>query len=371
MKKIFLLSAMFILLASTISIGQKRVLVEKYTSAKCGNCPDGTAKLTTITANEPDVIWVTHHAGFIADGMLFPEIDTIARAFTFGAPTATIDRIQFSGQQDVAVGPNLWNSNITNQLTQTADVDVTVNGNFEAATRSANINVDAVFSNAVTAQGEYRINVFVVEDSVVGSGSNYNQANYFNNTAGHPFQGLGNPVLNYAHRHVVRDVISTAWGMSGIIPNSPMANTTYSANFSYQVPMDYDLSKVRFVAFVTDFSQAVGQRNVLNANQEDLNNFSTIATNTTNKIPFVQALSIQPNPATTFVNLKVESSENQQVEILVSNVTGQTILTKENINLQTGTNVYPLPVDELPNGLYFIAMKKGKYLTTQKLLINK
>ncbi len=371
MKKILLLSTMFILIASTFSMAQKRVLVEKFTSAKCGNCPDGTAKLTTITGNEPNVIWVTHHAGFIVDALLFPEIDTIASTFTFGAPTATIDRIKFSGQQDVAVGTSLWQSNISSQLTQTADVDVTVDGNFDATSRVANIDVNAIFSSASTAQGEYRINVFVVEDSVVGSGSGYNQANYFNSTAGHPFQGLGNPIVNYPHRHVVRDVISTAWGMGGIIPNTTMANTTYTANFSYQIPMDYDLSKVRFVAFVTDFSQGVDQRNVLNANQEDLSNFGMIISNTAKQIPFVQALSIQPNPATTFVNLKVESSENQQVEILISNVSGQTILTKENVNLQTGTNIYPLPVDQLANGLYFITMKKGKYLTTQKLFINK
>ena len=365
MKKFTVLT--FVLFIVTFSQAQitKRVLVEKFTSAGCGNCPNGTAELTSITANAPNVIWISHHAGFITDPMLFPEIDTIADAFTPGAPMAAVDRVKFAGQSTVAVGVNQFQSRITSQLAEVAQASVGVTGNYDPPSRVANIEVRVNFPVAVTAQNEYRINLIMVEDSVVGSGSSYNQSNYFNNTAGHAFQGMGNPITNYAHRHVSRDVISTAWGTSGIVPSSPMAATDYVANYTYTIPAGYDETKIRFVAFVTDFNTSnPDERQVLNANQEDLMNFGM--TTNTRDIVFVNQFSILPNPVQSMATVSLESTKNQSIDIEIVNIAGQIVERKNNVQLQEGDNFVQLSTSDLVNGLYFVTVRNGNRLMTKK-----
>jgi hypothetical protein len=371
MKKGILLTLICSLLVAYNSNAQitKRVLVEKYTSAGCGNCPDGTAKLTTITASEPNVIWISHHAGWINDAMGFAQIDSIASAFTQGAPTATFDRVKFAGNSNVAVGVNNFQNSVTAQLSEAAIVDVNLEGNYDAASRTANITVRTNFETATAAQGAYHVNVIVVEDDVVGMGSGYNQSNYFNNTSGHAFQGLGNPISGYAHRNVARAVISTAWGTSGIIPNTPMANTDYVANYTYQIPAGYDETKVRFVAFITDFDASdVGKREVLNANERDVLTLD-MATNTA-EVDFLSELSVFPNPANTYTTLQVETEIAQDIQVSMMDLTGK-ILWNSNESLTSGQHNITIPTRELSNGLYLISIQKGNQVVTRKLAIKR
>ncbi len=371
MKNLFLLST-FLFTFFQVSMAQipKKALVEKYTSAGCGNCPDGTARLLDITANNSNIIWVSHHAGWINDALGNPTLDTIASAFTSGAPKATIDRVKFSNESEVAANRPNWSSHISTQLAAVAEVDVQVTGNFNPSTNLIEVQVSATFDQAVTANGEYRVNVFVVEDSVVGSGSGFDQANYFNNTSGHYYQSAGNPILNYPHRHVVRDVPSAAWGTPSVIPNSPTVNTTYTANYIYNLPNGYDAAKVRFVAFVTDHSASANQREVLNANQTNLMDFN-MTTNTIETPTFVSDFKIQPNPAYAFTNLAIESNDNQEVSIVVTNITGQEVFSNNSQLLNIGQNIIPIDTQRFTSGVYFVSIRKGNNIATQRLVVSK
>lgn len=345
----------------------KRVLVEKFTSAGCGNCPDGTAKLINIAEGNPNIIWVSHHAGFIADPMFFPEIDTIANAFTNGAPKANIDRIKYSNESVVATGRNDWATNINSQLAQVAIVDISASGTFNPNTRDVSLTVDATFQSAVTANGEYRINVFVVEDSVVGSTSNYNQSNYFNSTAGHYYQGAGNPILNYPHRYVTRSVPSTAWGNGGIIPNSPMVGTTYSRTYNINIPSSYDENKLHFVVFVTDYSATVTQRNVLNAfdlAQDALQ----IITSTENLNTVFNEISIAPNPVENQTRLTIESEASNELILTLYDGLGRQVHPNINWNIEAGTNQTNISLEGLPKGLYYLQITDGTAINTQRIL---
>ena len=125
MRRISLFILLFSLFAATTQAQvTKRVLVEKFTSAGCGNCPDGTARLINIADGNPDIIWVSHHAGFITDPMLFPEIDSIADDLTVGAPKAAFDRVKFANESTVAANRPNWQSHANTQLAVAADVAV-------------------------------------------------------------------------------------------------------------------------------------------------------------------------------------------------------------------------------------------------------
>lgn len=368
MKKIIylLLPSLFVAQMATAQI-TKRVLVEKFTSSACGNCPDGTAKLIGITDANPNVIWVSHHAGWFTDPMLFAEIDTIADAFTNGAPKACIDRVKFSTDAVVATDRANWSTHVGTQQAQTAAVEVIANGAYNPTTKMAYLSVSAVFDSPLTAEGDFRFNVFVVEDSLVGPTGSYNQSNYFNNTAGHYYQGAGQPILNYAHRHVTRAVLSSAWGTSNIIPVSPVVGETYAAEYSFEVPADYVEKNVRFVVFITDFSNSTTKRTVLNANQSSLLSLPQITATT--QIPTtVQTLRLAPNPVQQTTVLTLESTETQTVQLSILDVTGRNIGGTSTWELQAGENQKSINVAHLPKGIYFLQLFNQKTNTTTRII---
>jgi hypothetical protein len=370
MKKLILpIVFVFALFQITEAQVPKKVLVEKFTSAGCGNCPDGTARLINITANNPDIIWVSLHAGWINDAFGDATQDSIAAAFTDSAPKANMNRVKFNNEITVATVRNNWNTHITNELAMTSNVDVQVSGNYNPTTRLVEIQVTSTFQNAITANGTYRVNLYVVEDSVVGSGSGYDQSNYFNNTMGHYYQGAGHPILNYPHRNVVRAVPSSAWGTQFVIPPTPSQGGSYTANYVYTLPADFDPTKVRFVGFVTDHSDLLPEnRPVLNVNETHLNDFNII-TNTQDLNAFVQKFSIQPNPAIDFVNLNIQSMEDQNISLSVTNTMGQEVFSNQNQNLISGDNIVPLDIQNLNTGIYFITIRNGNQMATQKLVV--
>ena len=364
-----LVLAFFSLVQFTEGQVTKRVLVEKFTSSGCGNCPDGTAKLIDIAEGNSNIIWVSHHAGFIADPMLFPEIDSIADAFTDGAPKANIDRIKYSNQSVVAVNRSDWSANINSQLTEIADVDVSANGTFNPTTRAVSLTVEAMFPAAVTANGAYRINVFVVEDSLVGTTNAYNQSNYFNNTTGHYYEGAGNPIQNYAHRYVTRSVPSTAWGNGGIIPNTPVAGMTYSRTYSLNIPANHDETKLHFVVFVTDYNSNVVERSVLNAFDITISELSVI-TSTDNLNTVFTEISIAPNPVENQARLTIESEKNNDLVLTLYDALGRQVKSNINWSIQAGVNQTSVNLEGLSKGLYYLQIMDGEAINTQRILKN-
>ena len=79
--------------------------------------------------------------------------------------------------------------------------------------------------------------------------------------------------------------------------------------------------------------------------------------------------SLYPNPAkdnvVILLNHEVEAAS---INIEVIDVTGKIVLSKKENSKTTKIN---LSTDDLINGLYFIKIKSGKFISTQKLLINK
>jgi hypothetical protein len=97
----------------------------------------------------------------------------------------------------------------------------------------------------------------IVEDDVVGSGTGYDQANYYNTRTDYPeLQAAGNPIKGYKHCMVQRDCpLDGIYGKAGSIPASPATGTPYSVPVSYTVPAQYKglnvvLSNLYLVAFV-------------------------------------------------------------------------------------------------------------------------
>ena len=136
----------------------------------------------------PNVIGVGLHKYNASDAMFISEIDTIGQEYAGGAPMAGTDRI-FAGSS-VAQIWTTWEDDIQTRLAESPKLSVSLDVTWNSSSRliSTIITCD-ILQNL--PNGEYRFNLYVVEDSVTASGSGYDQTNYYDSNPISPFFGLG------------------------------------------------------------------------------------------------------------------------------------------------------------------------------------
>ncbi len=259
----------------TLGTADKFVVIEDHTGAWCQYCPDGTVVLEGILDANDHVIGVGVHND---DAMDFPDGNTVGAAVTGGSfPSGTVDRVFFPTEANLASSRGTWNQYAQQRLSTPSIVSISADNTYVPSTRELTVNVTAEFLTNLT--GDYRFNVFIIEDSVTGTGSGYNQVNAYNNSAGHPYYQAGNPIIGFAHRDVARHFMGGAWGQAGVIPNSIVALTPYSNTFTYTLPAGWNTNRMHLVAVVQEYAASLSNREILNALKFDLNSANETVTN--------------------------------------------------------------------------------------------
>jgi thiol-disulfide isomerase/thioredoxin len=261
---------------------EKKVLIEKNTGTWCGYCSDGAAVLDNLVSQYGNnLIPVVVHDG---DEMEFN--DSLRTSFSIYAyPGALIDRSRYlySGYyyDHEAVGRGIWDSRVSDQLSKFTPVNVTVNGSWDATSREivADVNLDYVDNSA----GDTRIVLMIVEDSLSGTGSGWDQANNSDNDPGHIYYLAGSPIIGFIHKHVLRDYAEGGcFGVDNVIPHFVSSGSNYQHTFNYTLPADYDANQITLVAAVVKYAEGNdagyvgirGQKSVYNAEAVYLKDFS-------------------------------------------------------------------------------------------------
>ncbi len=357
------LRSLLLVLLLTITLtgfGQRGVLLEKYTSAWCGLCPDAHLTVDDLLASYPTLIPVLHHSS--VDGMGNPDSQEWFQGFNIpGTPRGVVDR---KGEDPLSMSalPHQWEARIQQRLDQPAPLDISVAASYQPDDRTLAIDVEATFSEAPPG-GELRLNVMIVEDSVIGSGPGWDQSSYFNDPPGHPLEGLGNPLYDYPHRHVLREVLDGAWGTEGVFPENPAPGTPYQHNYQYAVPEEYQSEKLRVVAFVSRFHPTVlTQREVLNAEALDYADFSILSHTTEPKA--APRLVVFPNPAGSTVGVRLEGVDHAGAELLLLDGSGRII---RQFRYLGGNR--QLDISGLPAGLYLLQLSGPEGVARRRLLV--
>jgi hypothetical protein len=370
--------------------GQKYVVVEDVTGAWCQFCPDGTVVQEQVLAATPRAIGVAMHN---ADKMSFADANAVMASpnLVCGYPGGLINRKNFncsycsSGCTTAltAVGRNNWQTVVDNELalpTGAPKWDITMTHSFVPSTRTLTVNVTAKALGAQT--GNYNINVWVMEDSVVGPNvTGYNQVNAYNvppyGTASHPFWGKGNPVVGFVHRHVERAYLGGTWGTTGIIPNNAPANGTYTKSYTHVIPAAYDavtpgapqtnLNRMYLVAMVMRETTSKMDREIMNAVQAKMVPWAVGI----NDVQNIQDLTIFPNPAQNEITVKGILNQPGNVRVAISNSLGQ-IVSLNNYKYAGNSFGEVINVENLTNGVYFVNISTDKgEKATEKLTISK
>lgn len=79
---------------------------------------------------------------------------------------------------------------------------------------------------------------------------------------------------------------------------------------------------------------------------------------------------IAPNPTASYTELKVNSRENMDLQMVLTDILGK-VHVQQPISIVSGQNVIPLQVQDLSQGIYFMNLTNGKEFISHKLVIEK
>lgn len=235
----------------------RHVLIEQITSSYSPFVPDATLHLDSVLDRWQQVIPVSLHT---SDPMQISAGITSMQGLgaTF-APGFWIDRVQFPTSALEVVRGDLQPFTALRVLDSLPGKIELIQLHFDSLTRVLDGTAQISFSN--TASADFRVNLYVVEDSVTGS-SGYYQANYYDTVPGHPYFGQGNPIVGYPHPNVVRQMLGGTWGRDSIVPNSVVQGDTFLYPFSLTLPTNYVKDRVSVVPILQVYHPDSSQRNI-------------------------------------------------------------------------------------------------------------
>ena len=255
MRLLSILFAFFIFHSTTAQT--KRILLERYNTTTSPFTPDAEVFADELRENY-GVIDVSIHSGYKSNGDAMNNSDgnnILSKFSTQGFPSGMVNR--YEGDDGVVISREKWKNYAISEKKLRAKVAVSIQHTYDESTRELEYNVSTLFYE--TLSPEVRGFVYLVEDSVIGTGSGYDQSNFYDKIAGHRYHGKGNPIKDFYHRNVLRQNMTGVHGIS-LGTNNAM-NSAKSFSGKLTVPSGYNHKQLHLVAFVSYYSSSTAEGN--------------------------------------------------------------------------------------------------------------
>ncbi|MES2565626.1 MAG: T9SS type A sorting domain-containing protein [Bacteroidota bacterium] len=369
------------------SVPPKKVLLEEFTGAWCGWCPDSYTTLKSVVNTNTNVIAASIHDN---DNMSTAEGNTLIADYTTTFPSATIDQYYFSPNEKTSLPRENWNTYIAQRLAMKTPATVTVtNISYNSMTRQIDATVSTTFLGDV--KGDYRLNLYIKENNVYGpvndnTDNQWNQHSYLFNIGSSPYYQMGtylNPSTNilntseYTHQNVVNNIADGAYGSAGIIPSNATTNgLTFSKTYTYTLPSPtggefrYNADNIYLIGTLSEYSADIKNRSILNAAEVKLTSNSEVLVSVKEFTASDMQLNVFPNPAHNFCYLTYNLKQDEFVKVCIYNALGE-LVSIETKNVNAGNVSHTLDVQELPSGNYSIQVSFKNNIITKKLTIIK
>lgn len=341
-------------------IPDKNVLVEEATGAWCGWCPDGAVKLENTLDDNPNTYGVSIHD---SDPMEIPDGATVISSYIGGFPAGLVDRKKFDGESSVDLSRGKWNSAAGIRESVRVPASVSTNASYDTATREISVDVTADFYGPTDQ--DLRLNAYVVEDHVSDSSdSNYDQANYLNNQSGHPYEGAGDPIVGYDHRHVLRKMLGGPWGTPSVIPSSGvMDGDSYTESYNYTLPSDYKAQDVVVIGVLQKYDSDLAKRPIWNA-KADSSVMEDATVGIEDRKPVSASLSVYPNPVSGKAKVDIRTEIPLQGRMEIRDMMGRIVRLERNVRVEPGASYMPIDMSGEESGMYtvrFTTEEKGSF----------
>ncbi|HAX49409.1 MAG TPA: T9SS type A sorting domain-containing protein [Ignavibacteria bacterium] len=348
MKKKFLISAVLILLFTTVSSNAqfvRKVLFEEATNASCAPCAQNNPLLKAyLDAKGDSIIAIKYHASF-------PGVDSMYSH----NPTQNAER--YSAYYGMNAMPwlnadgivnDIWPFSLTNlnngfygRLAIPAPLTITVTDQrVSGDSIRATINVNLP-SNLPA--GNYKLRVMAIEKWVL-----------FLNT---PPGNNGETVFEHVFRRAYPNTAGTTF-------NGTAGNQQFI--FTYKVDPVWKDTSVITVAFI----QNDNNKEVLNSGKGSV---STVGINNNNSgIPSAFSLSQNyPNPFNPVTNINFSLPVSGDVRLAVFDMLGQQVALLANGKFDAGNYTIDYDASQLTSGIYFYTLSSGSFTETKKMVLVK
>lgn len=324
---------------STIStIKNKKVFVEEGTGTWCGWCPRGAVGLKYMYDNYTDFIGVSVHNG---DPMTLTEYDSNLQVT--GYPSCVVDRDLLDAGLTTTLLEQYYAT--YKAVTTPAGIDATA---YLSGT-TLEVNVTANFVTKTT--GGFKLAAILVENGVTGTGSNYDQSNYYaNNAAGvmGGYESLPNPVpaSQMVYDYVGRMLLGGYNGQTNSVPGPIVDGYNASYTFNVQFP-----SNVAYLnSFVVPILIETATGRVWNANKVPVKTYTGVET-------VNNALDVQlfPNPTSDIVNLSFSLPESKNINIQIYSMDGK-VLTEKSYGNLIGKQNLTMDISSFASGNYMVSV---------------
>ena len=245
-------------------------VVEEFTGTWCGWCPRGFVAMETARETFGDrVVLIAAHNG---DAMVTADYNPMMNTVS-GFPDSRVNRVS-----DVDPHP----TNILNAINQDLQdhpdgmVEVSAQWNNEAMTE-INIEANSKFAFSMT-NSNYGIAIVLTDDGLRGTGSGWNQANYYNTQSGDPYMtdwyGAGSSISGLTFNFVAVGAWNLMNGFDGSVPTSFEAGESLPFNYVADITTKsviQDKSLLKVIALLIDRSNG----HIINAGQTTIRPYGT------------------------------------------------------------------------------------------------
>ncbi|MCE3294454.1 MAG: hypothetical protein K0R65_168 [Crocinitomicaceae bacterium] len=224
----------------------KVVVAEEGTGTWCGWCPRGAVYMDKMAETYGDNwIGIAVHNG---DPMTITEYDAGVGTMIGGYPSALVDR-------GPDVDPSAMEPDFLQRITQAPKAFINNTATFLPISRTLTVTVSAEFQAA--ANSSYKLACVLVEDSVRGTGSGYNQTNYYAGGGNGVMGGYETlpssvPAAQMVYNHVARAIEPDFNGMENSFPATVNMGETHSQTFTFEIPATWDTEQMHIIGLLFD-----------------------------------------------------------------------------------------------------------------------
>lgn len=332
-----------------------RVIGEEATGTWCGWCPRGFVFMDLMEETYEDFIGIAVHNSDPMENAVYDAGLTSFPGFV-GFPSVIVDRREVIDPQDLeAYFAGAIDRNVPTQAAITlAQID--------PWTLELTLNAEATFATQMSAS-DYRFNVVLVENGVTGTGSAYDQVNYYSGGSVGPMGGwedLADPVpaADMVYNLVGRDILGGWDGWDGTL--DVVANDVVTGSWTYTVPEAWNYENMTVIFMVLD--GITGE--IHNAAESTLEVFSN-----TNEIDNLQRFVLSPNPTSGMATLDLQLGEASDVRVELINSIGQT-LSIQQVDNSFG-DLFQFNLGNQPAGAFFVKVTVGDQVRVERLMVTR
>ncbi|MES2704065.1 MAG: T9SS type A sorting domain-containing protein [Bacteroidota bacterium] len=353
---------------------QKYTLLEEGTGTWCGYCPDGSQRLQeTVEPGYPRCIVASFHNG---DPMALTG-DPFNAAYITGFPGASIDRVPFTHPSSsgpvtsINVNRGYWATDVGVRDILTPNFQIDMLGTYDSTTRLLTVKVQAKALVALT--GNYRINAYIVQDSIGSSATNYEQHSYMNTTTGSWYYGMGSviPAASYAHMNVVTNVLGASiYGDTAAALNAPAVGAKALKTYTFTIPTTVPSKYVKVVGLVQKYGTATTDRPIENSARARVRMMQKSVVEVAS-LTGMEEIELYPNPAYNYIHVEGHLSTPTETSITITNALGQVV--SQNVYPSNGATMFAenISTENLSNGMYMMTIDNNGEKATRKFVVAK